>query len=123
MPRVGLLVGMQKSPREIRGTLLDIVSYGRQGPKGTVALSTAQIDEINRTVRRVPEVMVKVLPKDTNSLRAVARHLNYIGRYVNRFVDQMPPVQTEKETIANRIWSHLHSPGAPVRSQRIAKGP
>jgi hypothetical protein len=81
MPRVGLLVGMQKSPREIRGTLLDIVSYGRQGPKGTVALSTAQIDEINRTVRRVPEVMVKVLPKDTNSLRAVARHLNYIGRY------------------------------------------
>ena len=58
MPRVGL-VGMLKSPLEIRSAqpLLDIVSYGRQGPKGTVALSAAQIDEINRTVRRVPEVM------------------------------------------------------------------
>jgi hypothetical protein len=82
MPRVGL-VGMLKSPLEIRSArpVLDIVSYGRQGPKGTVALSAAQIDEINRTVRRVPEVMVKVLPKDSNSPRAVARHLNYIGRY------------------------------------------
>lgn len=61
--------------------LLDLVSYGRQGPNGTVGLSTAQIAEIDRTARRVPEVMVKVLPKDSNSLRAVARHLNYIGRY------------------------------------------
>lgn len=61
--------------------LLDIVSYGRQGPKGTLRLSPAQIAEIDRTVRRVPEVMVKVLPKDGNSLHAVARHLNYIGRY------------------------------------------
>jgi hypothetical protein len=35
----------------------------------------------DRTVRRVPEVMVKVLLKDSNSLRSVFRHLNYIGRY------------------------------------------
>jgi Relaxase/Mobilisation nuclease domain len=32
-------------------------------------------------VRRVPEVMVKVLPKDSNNLRSVGRHLDYIGRY------------------------------------------
>jgi hypothetical protein len=36
---------------------------------------------MQRTVRRAPEVMVKVLPKDSNNLRSVARHLNYIGRY------------------------------------------
>jgi hypothetical protein len=36
---------------------------------------------IDRTVRRVPEVMVKVLSKDSNNLRSVGRHFNYIGRY------------------------------------------
>jgi hypothetical protein len=35
---------------------------------------------IGRTVRRVPEVIVKVLSKDSNNLRSVVRHLNYIGR-------------------------------------------
>ncbi|EQD62639.1 hypothetical protein B2A_02728, partial [mine drainage metagenome] len=30
---------------------------------------------------RTPEVMVKVLSKDSNNLRSVARHLNYIGRH------------------------------------------
>src|SRR5882724_6339591 len=61
--------------------LLDLISHGRGGPKGSIGLSSDQIAAIDRTVRRVPEVMVKVLPKDSNSLRAVARHLNYIGRY------------------------------------------
>lgn len=60
--------------------LLDIVSHGRGGPKGSIRLSTDQIAAIGRTVRRVPEVMVKVLPKDSNNLRSVARHLDYIGR-------------------------------------------
>ncbi|MGH3431128.1 MAG: hypothetical protein ACRDQZ_26750, partial [Mycobacteriales bacterium] len=61
--------------------LLDIVSHGRAGPKSGVHLSGDQIAAIDRTVRRVPEVMVKVLPKDSNSLRSVGRHLDYIGRY------------------------------------------
>ena len=61
--------------------LLDIVSYGRGGPKGSLHLSADQIAAIDRTVRRVPEVMVKVLPKDSNNLRSVGRHLDYIGRY------------------------------------------
>jgi hypothetical protein len=61
--------------------LLDIVSHGRGGPKGGIPLSADQIAAIDRTVRRVPEVMVKVLPKDSNNLRSVGRHLNYIGRY------------------------------------------
>src|ERR1700730_3083859 len=73
---------MPKTLLELRNRpLLDIVSYGRGGPKGSIRLSADQIAAIDRTVRRVPEAMVKVLPKDSNNLRSVARHLNYIGRY------------------------------------------
>jgi hypothetical protein len=32
-------------------------------------------------VARVPEAVVKVLPKDSNSLASVSRHVGYIGRY------------------------------------------
>jgi hypothetical protein len=72
---------MAKTLLELRNRpLLDIVSHGRGGPKGSVRLSADQIAAIDRTVRRVPEAMVKVLPKDSNSLRSVGRHLNYIGR-------------------------------------------
>jgi len=51
--------------------------------RASIGLSSDQIAAIERTVRRVPEVMVKVLPKDSNNLRSVSRHLNYIGRYGN----------------------------------------
>jgi hypothetical protein len=73
---------MPKTLLELRNRpLLDIVSHGRGGPKGSIRLSADQIAAIDRTVRRVPEAMVKVLPKDSNNLRSVTRHLNYIGRY------------------------------------------
>jgi hypothetical protein len=75
---------MSKRPFRIpsgQRPLLDIASYGRRGPGGTVHLSAAQLADIHRTVHRVPEVMVKVLAKDSNNLRSVGRHLNYIGRY------------------------------------------
>jgi hypothetical protein len=61
--------------------LLDIASYARRGPGRRDLLTPAELELIQRTVRRTPEVMVKVLPKDSNNLRSVARHLNYIGRY------------------------------------------
>src|SRR5580692_8974984 len=73
---------MPKTLLELRNRpLLDIVSHGRGGPKGSLRLSGDQIAAIDRTVRRVPEVMVKVLPKDSNNLGSVGRHLDYIGRY------------------------------------------
>lgn len=59
--------------------LLDIGSFARRGP-GRDRLSQEELAFIGRTVRRTPEVMVKVLSKDSNNLRSVARHLNYIGR-------------------------------------------
>jgi hypothetical protein len=44
-------------------------------------LTPAQVEQIRRTVRRAPEVVVKVLPRDRNSLKAAGKHLDYIGRY------------------------------------------
>lgn len=62
--------------------LLDIVSYGRGGPRKTGGrLTPAQVEQIRRTVQRVPEAVVKVLPRDSNDLKAVGKHFDYIGRY------------------------------------------
>lgn len=61
--------------------LLDIASYARRGSGRRDRLSPEEVALIGRTVHRTPEVMVKVLSKDSNNLRSVARHLNYIGRY------------------------------------------
>lgn len=60
--------------------LLDLVSYGRGGPGGSSRLSSGQIEQIARTVGRTPEVVVKVLPKDSNNARSIRRHIDYIGR-------------------------------------------
>ncbi len=62
--------------------LLDIVSYGRGGPRENGGrLTPAQIEQIRRTVQRVPEVVVKVLPRASNDLKAAGKHLDYISRY------------------------------------------
>lgn len=62
--------------------LLDLVSYGRGGPRENGGhLTPEQIDHIRRTVQRVPEVMVKVLPRASNDLKAAGKHLDYIARY------------------------------------------
>lgn len=60
--------------------LLDIASYARRGPGQRDRLTPAEIAHISRTVRRVPEVVVKVLSRDSNKFASVAKHLNYIGR-------------------------------------------
>lgn len=64
--------------REDQRPLLDVVSYGRRGP-GRRPLSKAEVAHIARTVRRAPEVVVKV-SGGARSLRGVAQHLDYIGR-------------------------------------------
>jgi len=60
--------------------LFDLISFARRGPGQRDRLSPADIQHIARTVGRTPEVMVKVLPRGTNNLAAVRRHLGYIGR-------------------------------------------
>ncbi len=66
-------------PREDRG-LLEIVSHARTPPLRRDRLSPDQIAQVARTVRRTPEVMVKVTGGGT-SIRAVSAHLAYITRH------------------------------------------
>jgi Relaxase/Mobilisation nuclease domain len=62
--------------------LFDLVSHGRGGPRESGRHFTpAQVEQIRRTVQRAPEAVVKVLPRDSNDLKAVGKHLDYIGRY------------------------------------------
>src|SRR5258706_13267575 len=60
--------------------LFDLFSFARRGPGRRDHLFAGEIQQVARTVRRTPEVMVKVLPKSANNLSTVRRHLNYIGR-------------------------------------------
>jgi hypothetical protein len=60
---------------------LDIVSYGRRAPsERELRLLPAQIEQITRTVRHAPEVMVKI-SGGGQSAKAVAAHFKYIGRH------------------------------------------
>jgi hypothetical protein len=56
--------------------LLDIVSYGRAGPKG---FTPARLEEIARTVHRAPEVVVKV-SGGARTLAGVEQNLRYLAR-------------------------------------------
>ena len=60
--------------------LLDLTSYARPGPGRRDRLSPTEIDHIARTARRAPEVMVKVLTRGGQDLKAVQRHLAYLDR-------------------------------------------
>jgi Relaxase/Mobilisation nuclease domain len=60
--------------------LLDITSYARRGPRDRMHLAHEEMQLLSRTVRRTPEVMVKVLTKGGGDLKAVGRHLSYLSR-------------------------------------------
>ena len=59
--------------------LLDIGSYGRGG-RSRDRLTQAQIAQISRTVHRAPEVMVKVLTRNSHDLASVCGHISYLSR-------------------------------------------
>jgi type IV secretory pathway VirD2 relaxase len=70
---------MQKRLIDIPGVpLLDIAAYARRGPGHRDRLSPVEVQQIARTVRRTPEVMVKVLSRGGQDLAAVRRHLDYL---------------------------------------------
>jgi hypothetical protein len=62
-----------------RNPALDLVSYGRRGGGRPKRFTRDQIAQIARTVRRAPEVMVKV-SGGANTTKGVAAHFSYIGR-------------------------------------------
>ena len=59
--------------------LFDLRSFGRQGDTRRDHLSRAQVEQLVRTVSRVPEVMVKV-SGGAKTPGGVAKHLAYIDR-------------------------------------------
>ena len=63
-----------------REPLFDLFSYARLAPDKRDRLSPSEVEQIARTVRRAPEVMVKVLPRGAQAVGAVRKHLDYIGR-------------------------------------------
>jgi hypothetical protein len=66
-----LLPGLEKP-------LLDVISLARRGPNGRLSLE--EISLVVRTLRRTPEVMVKVSGGATSTAGALA-HLKYIDRH------------------------------------------
>jgi hypothetical protein len=60
--------------------LLNIASYARRGPDRRDRLGPEEIALISRTVSRTPEVVVKVLTRGGQSLKAVRAHLAYLNR-------------------------------------------
>jgi hypothetical protein len=58
---------------------LDLASYGRWGPGRDQSLLPAQIEHIARTVRRTPEVMVKI-SGGGQSAKAMAAQFKYLSR-------------------------------------------
>lgn len=60
--------------------LLDIASYARRGPGRRDRLSQDEVELIARTVGRTPEVMVKVLSRGGQDLKAIGRHVAYLNR-------------------------------------------
>jgi hypothetical protein len=60
--------------------LLDISSYARRGPGRRDRLSQDEVELIACTVGRTPEVMVKVLSRGGQDLKAAGRHIAYLNR-------------------------------------------
>ena len=60
--------------------LLDIVSLAKRGPGRRESWSREEREAIHRTMRRSPEVMVKVLTQGAGSTKAVTRHMAYLSR-------------------------------------------
>lgn len=58
--------------------LLDVSSYARRRPGWRDRLSPGEVERIALTVRRTPEVMIKVLSRGGQDLKAVRRHLDYL---------------------------------------------
>ena len=71
---------MVRMPTSGRVADLDLVSYGRRGPHTPMQFTATQIEQIERTVRGVPEVMIKV-SGGGKSAAAVLAHLAYIDRH------------------------------------------
>ena len=95
---------------------LEIVSHARRGPGASPKLTSGQIAQIRRTVRRVPEVMVKVTGGG-RSIGAVTAHLAYISQHgaIEIETDDGQRVSREGQKDLLRGW-HLDLSAGQYRS-------
>src|SRR3954462_8543474 len=84
------------------GMEFDIVSYGRHGPGGASRLTVEQIEQVKRTVSRVPEVMVKVSGGARDS-GGPGAHLKSIGRHGKLEVETDDGHLRQGRGIANQV--------------------
>jgi relaxase-like protein len=104
--------------------LLSIHSGGRVGPGPWRPFSPAEIQQIARTVRRTPEVMLKVTGGGTKA-GAVAAHFDYISRHGELEIETDDGANAQnrdeqKEMLKN--W-HLELTAAHYRQPRRGKEP
>ena len=99
--------------------LLDVFSAARRGPPER--LRPPQIEEIRRTARRAPEVMVKVTG-GARSLRALAAHIAYISHKgeVELISDQDERVSEDAQKEFLATW-HLELSARQYRSKPAAR--
>jgi hypothetical protein len=101
--------------------LLDIFSAGRAGTQSRLHFSCAQIEQIARTVRRTPEVMVKVTGGGASS-GAVSAHFGYISRHGELEIEtdegERIPKESQKEFLED--W-HLELTTGQYRAPRDGK--
>jgi hypothetical protein len=101
----------------------DIVSYGRRGPGRLDRFSPTQVAQIARTVRRAPEVMVKV-SGGSSSPRAVAAHIGYISRRGELDIETDGGERLQGRDVAGKLvddWD-LDLDAALNRWQRLERG-
>jgi Relaxase/Mobilisation nuclease domain len=98
--------------------LLDVFSGGRAGPWARDRFTGAEIEQIQRTVRRTPEVMVKVTGGGRKR-SAVAAHLSYISDHGNLEIetDEGEQVTKEGQKALLRDW-HLELSAGQYREPR-----
>lgn len=115
---------MTRRPIRVRGNdrpLLDIFSAGRAGSQSRLHFSQAQIEQIARTVRRTPEVMVKVTGGGTSG-GAVSAHFGYISRHGELEIEtdegERIPKNEQKEFLED--W-HLELTAGQYRAGRDGK--
>ncbi len=66
--------------------ILDIASHGRKSPGHSRPLTRDEIAHVSRTVRRVPEVMIRVTG-GAHTARGVRTHLDYIEKHADLETD------------------------------------
>jgi hypothetical protein len=102
--------------------LWDLFSGGLVGPAGGVGLTSAQIEHIRRTVRRTPEVMVKVTGGG-KKVGGVAAHLSYISQKgeIELETDEELRVSREGQQALLKDW-HLELSRGQYRDRRGPNG-